>query len=265
MKENDFVKKTLDFSKKLNINLIKKFVVFDEVISTNDIAKQLTINGEDEGTVVISRIQKKGRGRFDRIWESPDGGMYLSIILRPKGTPEKAMLLSLMTAIVISKTMSSYNLSPKIKWPNDIRVSGKKIAGVLIESEAYQNKLKYIVIGIGINLNNNLQNLSEKIRSSSTSLLKEVGSFVDYYNFLSNLLKNLDKYYMIFLTKNFKYIIQEWKNHSDTIGQKVIINSSNEPIEGKVIDINPSGFLEVILDTGEIRIISSGEFIYLED
>lgn len=265
MKENDFVKKTLDFSKKLNINLIKNFIVFDEVISTNNVAKQLAIDGEEEGTVVISRIQKKGRGRFNRIWESPDGGMYLSIILRPKGPPEKSMLLSLMTAIVISKTMSNYNLSPKIKWPNDIRINGKKIAGVLIESEAYQNKLKYIVIGMGINLNINTQNLSEKIRSNSTSLLKEVGSSIDYYHFVSSLLNNLDKYYKIFRTKNFKYIIHEWKNYSDTIGQKVIINSSSEPIKGKIIDINQSGFLKVILDTGKLKIISSGEFIYLED
>ncbi len=265
MKENDFVKKTLDFSKKLNINLIKKFIVFDEVVSTNNVAKQLAINGEEEGIVVISRIQKQGRGRFNRIWESPDGGLYLSIILRPKNTPEKSMLLSLMTAIVITETMSNYNLSPRIKWPNDVRISGKKIAGVLIESEAYQNKLKYIVIGMGINLNINLQSLSGKIRSISTSLSEEVGSSIDYYNFLSSLLNNLDKYYNIFRTKNFKYIIQEWKNHSDTIGQQVIINSSNEPIKGKVIDINQSGFLKIVLDTGKVKIISSGELIYFKN
>jgi len=263
MKKNDFIKKTLDFSKKLNINLIKKIVVFDEISSTNNEAKKLALNGEDEGTIVISRIQNKGRGRFDRIWESPNGGVYLSIILRPKCNPEKAMLLSLLAAIIISKTISSYNLVPKIKWPNDVRVSGKKIAGVLIESEAYDKRIKYVIIGLGVNLNIDSHNFSKTIRSNSTSLSQEIGKTIDYFSFVKKLLNNIDKYYKIFSSKRYGYIINEWKNQSDTIGRRVKINTTSGEFLGDVIDINQSGFLEVVLDSGKHLTLSSDECIYL--
>jgi BirA family biotin operon repressor/biotin-[acetyl-CoA-carboxylase] ligase len=265
MKETDFIRNTLDFSHNLDISLIKKFIVFDEIDSTNIKAKELAINGEEEGTVIISQIQKKGKGRFDRKWESPQGGVYLSIILRPKSSPEKSMLISLLTAIVIAKTISSYNLSPKIKWPNDIRVGGKKIAGVLIESEADQNRLKYIVIGMGINLNIKLQNLSYIIRKNSTSLLEEIGTSSDYFDFLESLLMNFDYYYNIFINNKFERIILDWKNLSDTIGKKVIINPSLNPIEGEVIGIDESGFLIVSIETDKHKTISSGELIYFEN
>ena len=126
MKDTTFIEKTLNFSKNLNIDFVKKIIVFDEIPSTNSEAKKLARKGEEEGTVIITQIQKKGRGRFDRLWESPEGGLYLSIILRPDCSPNKATLLPLIAALAVSKTINSYDFSAKIKWPNDVRVNEKK-------------------------------------------------------------------------------------------------------------------------------------------
>jgi BirA family biotin operon repressor/biotin-[acetyl-CoA-carboxylase] ligase len=264
MKHKTFIEKSLTFFKKLNIDIIKKYYVFDEITSTNDKAKDLVIKDEVDGTVILSKIQRKGKGRFDRIWESPEGGVYLSIILRPKCSPEKAMLLSLMSAIVVSKTISNYNMSPTIKWPNDVQVGGKKIAGVLIESESTKNQLEYVIIGLGINLNIKKENFSDSIIRKTTSLLEENQKTIEYYDFLFELFQNLNTLYKMFLNERHYNIIDEWKKLSDTIGKIVSITSSFEKIKGEVIDITDSGFLIVKTNKNERKIVTSGECIYFE-
>lgn len=264
MKDTMFIEKTLDFSKNLNINFVKKIIVFNEIPSTNSKAKELAQKGEEEGTIVISRIQKKGRGRFDRLWESPEGGLYLSIILRPDCPPNKATLLTLVTSLVVSKTINRYDLSSNIKWPNDVRVNGKKIAGILLESEAHENKVEYIILGVGINLNTDTNLLSKKIKFISTSLSEEIGNSVDYYNFLKNLLFNFNKYYKIFLDKKYESILKEWKKQSDTLGRRVRITTSSEQIIGRACDIDQSGFLIVIKDSGKYKKATSGDSIYIK-
>lgn len=265
MKDTTFIEKTLDFSKNLDIDLVKKVIVFDEIPSTNSKAKELARKGEEEGTIVIARIQKKGRGRFDRLWESPEGGLYLSIILRPDCPPNKATILTLVTSLVVSKTINSYDLSSNIKWPNDVRVNGKKIAGILLESEAHKNKVEYIILGVGINLNIDTNFLSKKIRLISTSLSREIGTSVDYHSFFKKLLFNFDKYYKLFLDKKYDLILKEWKNQSDTLGRRVRINTSSEQIIGKAYDIDQSGFLIVIGDSGERKKVASGDSFYIEN
>lgn len=265
MKDTTFIEKTLDFSKNLDIDFVKKIIVFDEIPSTNSEAKKLARKGEEEGTIVIARIQKKGRGRFDRLWESPEGGLYLSIILRPNCPPNKATVLTLVTSLVISKTINSYDLSSNIKWPNDVRLNGKKIAGILLESEAHENKVEYIILGVGINLNTDINLLSEKIRLISTSLSREIGTSVDYHSFFKKLLFNFDKYYKLFLDKKYDFILKEWKNQSDTLGRRVRINTASEQIIGKAYDIDQSGFLIVIGDSGERKKVASGDSFYIEN
>ena len=265
MKDTAFVERTLNFSKNLDIDFVKKIIVFDEIPSTNSEAKKLARKGEEEGTVIITQIQKKGRGRFDRLWESPEGGLYLSIILRPDCSPNKATLLPLIASLAVSKTINSYDFSAKIKWPNDVRVNEKKIAGILLESEAHENRLEYVVLGIGINLNTDTNLLSEEIRSISTSLSEEIGTSVDYHSFVKKLLFNFDKYYKVFLDKKYDYIIKEWKNQSDTVGRRVRITTSSEQIIGKACDIDQSGFLIVIRDSGERKKVASGDCTYIEN
>jgi len=262
MNNDDFTNKTLCLSKRINIDFIKKFVVFDKLSSTNSKAKELAKDGEAEGAVVIARMQKSGRGRFDRRWESPDGGLYFSIILKPDVSPDKTTLLPLVFALAVSTTISSYGLSSTIKWPNDVRVHKKKIAGILLESNVNENQLCHVILGIGVNLNIDVNLFSSKLKDTATSLLHELHTVVDYHKFLENLLFSFDTYYSMFLNKEFDCIISEWKTLSDTLDRRVKIVTSSDEIIGKAYDVDRSGFLLVITDTGEYKKIMSGDCLY---
>ena len=243
----------------------KKIIVFDALPSTNSKAKELARNGGEEGTIVISKVQKKGRGRFDRYWESPEGGLYLSVILRPKTPSDKTTLLPLVASLAVFDTIKSYGLNTKIKWPNDVRVNRKKIAGILLESEADGNKLEYAVLGIGINLNTDINKFSRELRENVTSLSQELDTVVDYQQFLEKLLSALAAHYSVFSNGDFDTIIEKWKQHSDTLGKKVKIATSTDEIIGKACDVDQSGFLAVVTDSGEHKKITSGDCIYFDE
>jgi BirA family biotin operon repressor/biotin-[acetyl-CoA-carboxylase] ligase len=265
MKETKFVKKTTDFSKNLHIDLVKKMLVFDEVNSTNITAKELAQAGAEEGTVVIARRQHHGRGRFDRIWQSPDGGVYLSIILQPKKSIENISLLPLVAALTVARTITLYGLHTTIKWPNDVQVNGKKIAGILLESEIRGHEVIYVVVGIGINLNIDRKDLSPDIQPRSTSMFHELGSPVDYHEFLRTFFKQFDKIYSLFVDHQFQRIIDEWKIQTDTLGKTICVQTSTETLQGIAFDIDRSGFLLLRKENGEIKKILSGDCLYLND
>jgi len=263
MKEESYIDKTKDFAKTLDINLVSKFLVFDEISSTNLKAKELAQKNANHGTIVISQIQKKGRGRFDRAWESPEGGLYFSIVLKPNCKADKATLLPLVAALSVCKTITEKSdLFVKIKWPNDVLINGKKTSGILLESESDKNGLKYVILGIGINLNTDLSNLSAELHSVSTSIAYEIGIKLNYYDFLKRLLVNLDKYYTMFDEDKHENLINEWKNNSDTIGRKATIDSSSEKIIGTAIDVDESGFLMLKTEEGDVKKINSGDCLY---
>lgn len=266
MKDKTYIEETQDFSKTLDIDIVDKFVAFDEISSTNLKAKELAQKNAKHGTIVISQIQKKGRGRFDRVWESPEGGLYFSIVLKPECKPDKATLLPLIGALSVCKTITSFSdLYVKIKWPNDVLINGKKASGILLESESDRNGLKYVILGIGINLNTDLSHLSEELHSVSTSISYEIGIKLNYYDFLKKLLVNLDKYYTLFDENKYDAIIKEWKENSDTLGRKVTIDTSTEKITGTAYDIDESGFLIIKTDDGNIKKITSGNCIYFNN
>jgi len=265
MNIENFVEKTKNFAENLDIKLVKNFVVFNEISSTNLKAKELAQKNAGEGTIVISKIQKKGRGRFTRTWESPSGGLYFSIILRPECEPDKTTLLPLIGALSVCKTVSSIiDLDVKIKWPNDVLIDGKKVCGILLESESGKDKLKFVILGIGINLNTDMSSLSEELHRFSTSISNEIGINLDYYDFLKKLLVNLVKYYTMFAEGKFEMIVNEWKNNSDTIGRKLIIDMSTEKINATAIDVDSSGFLIVKTEDGEVKKINSGDCTYFD-
>jgi BirA family biotin operon repressor/biotin-[acetyl-CoA-carboxylase] ligase len=262
MKETLFVKKTLEFSKNLHINLVKKLFVFDEVDSTNRIAKELALANAEEGTVIIARTQHHGRGRFDRIWQSPEGGVYLSIILRPKKSTQKISLLPFVAALAIARTIKLYGLDANIKWPNDTLVNGKKIAGILLESEIKEEALIYVVVGIGMNLNIDIRDLSPDIQPRSTSMFHELGSPVDYHEFLRTFFIQFEKAYLLFVENQFERIIDEWKIHTDTLGKTIRVQTSTGILQGIAFDIDPLGFLLLRTENGEIKKILSGDCLY---
>ncbi len=264
MKTTPFIKKTLKFFKNFENDFIKNIIAYEAIPSSNIKAKELAQKGAEEGTLVITKKQKRGKGRFNRLWESPEGGLYLSIILKPNCTPDKTTLISLLTSVAVSKTINIYNLTSKIKWPNDVLLNEKKIAGILLESEVIENKVEYVILGIGINLNTDTNLLTNDVRLISTSLSEEIGKPIDFHYFLKNLLNNFNKYYKIFCNEEYNLIIKDWKNQSDTIGRKVKIKTATEQLIGKVIDIDQSGFLLLNTNKGKQKKITSGDCTYIE-
>jgi BirA family biotin operon repressor/biotin-[acetyl-CoA-carboxylase] ligase len=265
MKERAFVKKTREFSKRLHIDVVKNLLVFDELDSTNITAKELALAGAEEGTVVLARTQNQGRGRFDRIWQSPEGGIYLSFILRPKVSAEKTSLLPFVAALALTKTIDSYGLHATIKWPNDVRVNGKKIAGILLESEVIGHSSNYVVVGIGMNLNINITHFSTDIRPKSTSMSYELGSAVDYHGFLRIFFIQFGSFYKLFLEQQYNRIIDEWKTYTDTLGKTIRVETSTETLQGIASDIDQSGFLLLRTEQGEIKKIMSGDCLYFDE
>ena len=265
MNESSYIKKTEAFFEQLPQDVVKKSFVFDKIRSTNTKAKELAKAGAEEGTVVISKTQSQGRGRFERNWESPEGGVYLSVILRPNESFEKLPLLSFVAALAVTKTIRSYGLPATIKWPNDIQVNGRKIAGILLESEGDGRSITYVIVGVGINLSVDLMKFSAPIQTKSTSVLNELHQKVDYYESLKTFFLSFQHYYELMKAQRYATIIDEWKARSDTLGKRVRIQTMTETIQGIAYDVDQSGFLLLRTEHGEIKKILSGDCLYFDD
>ncbi len=250
------------FSSTLPLGCFKKLVFFPIISSTNQKAKELAYAGQPEGTIVVAEQQSKGRGRFNRAWESPKGGLYFSFILQPQVSVDKASLLPLVTALAVAKTMSKYGVSVQIKWPNDIHSHGKKIAGILLESEIQKDVLRFVIIGVGINVNT--KTFSSELTEKATSVLREIRRPVVLVSVLQDFLREFDRYYHFFLDGVYTHICDEWKENSDTLGKQVCVSHGALEITGTAVDIDEGGFLIVRTDQGEIKKISSGDCFYIQ-
>jgi BirA family biotin operon repressor/biotin-[acetyl-CoA-carboxylase] ligase len=265
MRKSVFVKKILDFSNTYHGPFVIKINAFDELPSTNSTARSLAIRGAEEGTVVIAQTQRKGRGRFDRVWQSPRGGVYLSLLLRPKAPVEKTPLLTFIAALAVTHTIQSFNQPARIKWPNDVLVHGKKIAGILLESAPGDTQISYVIVGIGVNLNTNLANLSADVRKNATSLRKEHGCLIGYDEFLTTFFFQFDRFYQRFSAAQFDQIIDAWKQQSDTLGKHIRVQTANDIIEGTAVDVDQSGFLLLkTLERSTVR-VTSGDCTVIDE
>ncbi|PIR65533.1 MAG: biotin--[acetyl-CoA-carboxylase] ligase [Candidatus Omnitrophica bacterium CG12_big_fil_rev_8_21_14_0_65_43_15] len=237
----------------------KNILSFDTVDSTMDVAYDFAVKGTGEGVCVFAEGQKKGRGRMNRDWQSPKHkGVYLSLILRPEISPNEISKITLMVAVSVAKTIrAKTGLSALIKWPNDILIDGRKVCGILTDMSAESDIVKFLVIGIGININSKIQDLPD----SATSLREFFGEKVDRIDFTRALLEELDSHYLDFMQQGFGAILEEWRNFSATLGSRVKVDFKNRHIEGQAMDVDESGALLVRLDNGFIERILSGDVI----
>ncbi|NYT03154.1 MAG: biotin--[acetyl-CoA-carboxylase] ligase [Candidatus Methanofastidiosa archaeon] len=231
----------------------KKILFFEEVDSTNNKAKQIALE-ENDGTVVVSEMQTSGRGRRGREWHSPKGGIYVSFILKPNIPPEKAPQLTLVSSLALVESLNAMNngLNAKIKWPNDVLIRGKKVSGILTELSADMEKINYIVVGVGVNLNTDQNNLPE----TGTSLKLEIKNYVSVNLFLKSFLEKYDSVYQKYLDGDINQIIKFWKENSVTLGKNVKIIGINETYEGLAKDIDENGALILKIDNKEIKVYS---------
>ncbi|MDP6685867.1 MAG: biotin--[acetyl-CoA-carboxylase] ligase [Candidatus Omnitrophota bacterium] len=247
---------------KLNTGIIgKKIYSYKEIDSTNDAAYKLAVSGAPEGTCVVSEYQTKGRGRLGRKWISPkDKGAYLSIILRPDIPPNEAGMVTLFSALAIANSIrETVSLPAFIKWPNDVFINEKKVCGILTEMNGELDKIHFVVIGIGININAKTELLPE----GATSLAEEKGEQVSRLEFTQALLRNLDKYYNLFNRKSLEDIVAEYKKLCLVLDKQVQIHYDNELISGNAVDIDKEGALILRMDSGFQKRVLAGDVVML--
>lgn len=241
----------------------RDIVYYSETDSTNTKAKDLAIKGAHEGTLIISEKQTKGRGRKSRDWFSPSrGGIYASLILRPKISPNEAPKITLLTAVATAEALLFLTgLDVSIKWPNDILVKGKKIAGILTEISTEMDAIDYIVVGLGLNVNTG--NFPGDIKKKATSVFIETGKPFPRLTLIKEYLKLYEKYYGIFKRIGFEPILTRWKEFAEIIGRRVIVEMIDKKCAGVVQDIDNDGFLILKNNNGEPYRIISGDVTFV--
>ena len=209
-----------------------------EVTSTNEVAKQHL----EDGVIIVADTQTRGRGRHERTWHSPEGGLWCSLVVKHGPEP----VVNLAAALAVAKTLEYFGLETKLKWPNDVHIDQRKICGILSETED-----DFMIIGVGVNLNN--REFPEHI--SGTSYVSETGKEID-------VLKFLEKFVEIFYTVVKEDFLREYRKYSSTIGSEVTVKNGGE-ITGTAVDVDEQGRLILMLENGKKMKIYSGEVLRL--
>ena len=239
---------------------------FKEVDSTNDVAKYLAEDGAEEGTIVIAEIQNRGKGRRGKTWISPPGGVWMSIILRPDIPPFNAPQLTLVTGVAVAETLKKEcNLDVGIKWPNDILIGDKKVCGILTEVNASIDKVNYVVVGIGIDMNVDVPLFPPDLQKGATSLKNELDTEINGAILVQKFLLEFENIYNEFKAGKFPEILKEWRSLSKTIGNNVEVRTRGKTIRGEAVGINKEGILILELEDGSLRKIISGECLHINN
>ncbi len=239
----------------------KKIHSYKEIDSTNDTASKLASQGEKEGSIVIAEYQTKGRGRLGRKWISPRGkGAYFSVILRPDILPKEVSIITLISSLSVAKAIrEALNLPAFIKWPNDVLINRHKVCGILTELNGELDKVNFVIIGIGININTKKELLPE----GATSLSIEKRKDISRLEFTRALFKSLDKYYKIFNEGKIAEVIKEYKELSAVLNTQIQVNSHNQVISGHAVDIDKEGALVLRMDSGFHERVLTGDVVML--
>ncbi len=239
---------------------------FDSVDSTNTEALRLARDGAVEGAVIVADTQKQGRGRVGRKWVSPPRvNLYTSIILRPSMLPPHAHMLTFLAAVAMAEVIEKViKKRPTVKWPNDILVDGRKIAGILLEMDSEIDRVHFVVIGIGVNINLDIDLLPHELRIGATSVSIEAGSDYSRVEFATALYYALEKWYKIvsglgFGLDGFAPVVEAWRSYFSHEGKTLRVSSFNDTIEGICVGIDSDGALLLRRPSGEVERIISGD------
>lgn len=235
--------------------------VFQETTSTNDVIEKLARDGVKEGAVVFAESQSKGRGRLGRKWISPPTkGLWFSILLRPDLRPQAATQLTVAAATALARAIRlQTNLSPEIKWPNDILIRGKKVAGILTELSAELDHVKYLILGIGVDVNLNASEFPAEFRKLATSLKIEAGRVINRAELAAAILEQLDVDYARICAGQFESVADEWEERCTTIGNNVTIRIGNRAIQGRAESLDSDGALLLRTQHGQLERIIGGD------
>lgn len=257
----------LIIEKEISDNLTTSFIgknikYYNEVTSTNEVAKTLA-NESVDGTLIISEKQFGGKGRLGRVWSSPLGGIWTSIIIKPEIEPINANKITQIAAASLIKVLHKYNVNAKIKWPNDIYINNKKFAGILTEMKCDMDRIHYLIVGIGMNIN--ISNFPDEISKIATSIKLETNKEYNRSEFLANFLNEFENLYLDFINhNNFKSSLDICKNNSILLDKDAYLITSNNKEKVHCIGINDDGMLIIKDSKGEIKSVISGEITFHE-
>ncbi|MEY2428312.1 MAG: BirA family transcriptional regulator [Verrucomicrobiota bacterium] len=235
--------------------------VFQETTSTNDVIEKLARDGVKEGAVVFAESQTKGRGRLGRKWLSlSNKGLWFSLLLRPDLRPQEATQLTVASATALRRAIRSHTgLEPEVKWPNDILIGGKKVAGILTELNAELDRVKYVILGIGVDVNMDAGDFTSDLRISATSLKVELGKTLSRAELAVVILRELDADYARICSDRFPAVADEWEEHCTTIGQDVTIRIGDRQIRGRGESLDEDGALLLRTTHGHLERIIGGD------
>ncbi len=227
--------------------------------STNDAAKELGRRGAPEGTLVVAEAQDAGRGRLGRTWASPAGvGLYASLLLRPPLPPEELPRLTLTTAVAAARAVErTAGVRPGIKWPNDLLLGGRKLAGILTELETEAERLGYVVVGLGLNVNT--PGFPPELADTATSLYLSTGRTHSRLALLRAFLEDLEGLYELFLARRFPEILAEWRARTVTLGRPARVRQGDREICGLAVGVDEDGALQLQTAGGQVMRVTSGE------
>jgi biotin-[acetyl-CoA-carboxylase] ligase BirA-like protein len=233
----------------------KGIVFLCKTDSTNDYASNLAEWNAAEGTVVVAGTQGMGRGRLGRSWASPAGGLWFSVILRPKLKPAEAWKLMFVASLAVADTLNAlYGLKIEIKWPNDLLVDGKKVCGILSEMSSVTENVNFVVVGIGINANLNVRKaFSKQLKNDVTSLRDELGHDVWLEQLLKSLLEVLEARYEVFINHGWIRVLSDWKKYAAFLGCNVRVEDQGVEYSGLAVDVDDDGALVLRLKNGKLR------------
>jgi BirA family transcriptional regulator, biotin operon repressor / biotin---[acetyl-CoA-carboxylase] ligase len=235
--------------------------VFKETTSTNDVIERLARDGVREGIVVFAESQTRGRGRLGRKWVSPaNKGLWFSILLRPNLNPRETTQLTVASANALRRAIiAETGLRPEIKWPNDILIGGKKVAGILTELSAELDRVKHITLGIGVDVNVDAGELPPEVRKLATSLKIEAGAPVSRVELAAQILRELDRDYARIRRGKFSEVADEWEAGCATIGKKVTVQMGDRKITGCAESLDDDGALLVRTEHGHLERVVGGD------
>jgi BirA family transcriptional regulator, biotin operon repressor / biotin---[acetyl-CoA-carboxylase] ligase len=235
--------------------------VFEQTTSTNDVIEKLAQDGAKEGAVVFAESQTAGRVRLGRTWASPARkGLWFSLLLRPSLSPTAATQLTVGCATALRRAIElETGLKPEIKWPNDILISGKKVAGILTELSAELDRIKYLLVGIGVDVNLSPTDLPAELRLQASSLRMELGKPISRIELAATILRELDRVYAQILSGEFSAVADEWERYCSTLGHRLVISVGDRRISGRAESLGEDGALLLRTDHGHLERIVGGD------
>ncbi len=237
----------------------RELVYKDSLDSTNALAFRLALDGCKEGTCVVSESQRAGRGRLQRQWYSPHGkNLYVSIVLRPQVTPTRVYPLSFISSLAAFDTIETAGVEPRLKWPNDVLIGSRKVCGTLIELSTEPDKVRFVVVGIGLNINMDRVDMDPAIADKATSLLMETKNLFERTAICGILLNSLEKYYEVARQQGLERICDLWEERAKVRGTYMEIKQMDNVYRGISEGIDKDGAI-LLRENGVVTRVIAGD------